>query len=566
MRSALIVAACAAAASAMPHDAIQHKERLLSKLSAVTSKAHPSVAKVAMYAGSAILDARSNEDWLALGSNDSKWCPANSYFEVFPALAAQPSTHNPTVTWQGDGCFTSMTATATITGQSATVTITGTGATSLLCSDLYVVSSLYGITVAEVSALSPSKAVTLTFGSASEATEASINGMRVFLMPCGVIGSVSSIINTVGLFTSTNETTLADTNIDFLRYRGVWPNPSVPFGKQVMVDKKLIRSGSYLAIGKLDGLDPMIMFGTMGRTGHSALAVWRNDDLYVLESTDANPFGKVYWPPPYGIRLTQWDEWVTLAQAADYHVGLLQMTSTYTAAFNETAFWNWFDQVQGMPYGYHTMLFSFLDVTNQNLPQPVVMDFLGPVFNLLDHILPNTTSDVSVFSMFTWGMNKRLGSSCDTFACILDNLVANLQSGNPINSVGAITSIPDSDNWMFGKNYSMVCSQFAAHGWKVGFQNQLPVWQSIIAAEQTPKDNYQMALYDGAFWNNSNCPGGVTEGDQNGVGTYCQLMGEYQLLLNGFNSVPLYAGMNNACSGQWPSFNRCPNGQTSCTC
>jgi len=43
---------------------------------------------------------------------------------------------------------------------------------------------------------------------------------------------------------------------------------------------------------------------------------------------------------------------------------------------------------------------------------------------------------------------------------------------------------------------SMVCSEFAAHGWKTGFAQAFPVWNEIQAGEQTPKDNYQMALYD----------------------------------------------------------------------
>jgi hypothetical protein len=104
----------------------------------------------------------------------------------------------------------------------------------------------------------------------------------------------------------------------------------------------------------------MVMFGTGGVTGHSALAVWRGDQLYVSESTDANPFGPVYWPPPYGIITHKYEDWVPLAVKAGYHVGVLPVTQAYADSFNETAYWNWFESVQGMPYGYHTMLFSFL--------------------------------------------------------------------------------------------------------------------------------------------------------------------------------------------------------------
>jgi hypothetical protein len=43
-------------------------------------------------------------------------------------------------------------------------------------------------------------------------------------------------------------------------------------------------------------------------------AVWEGNTLYVCESTDANPFGKVYWPPPYGLIRHEWSTWVQLAQ------------------------------------------------------------------------------------------------------------------------------------------------------------------------------------------------------------------------------------------------------------
>jgi hypothetical protein len=66
-----------------------------------------------------------------------------------------------------------------------------------------------------------------------------------------------------------------------------------PFNKVTTVNDSSIRSGDYLAIARFDGLDPMVMWGTGGRTGHSAVAVWDQGLLYVVESTDANPFGAV---------------------------------------------------------------------------------------------------------------------------------------------------------------------------------------------------------------------------------------------------------------------------------
>lgn len=37
-----------------------------------------------------------------------------------------------------------------------------------------------------------------------------------------------------------------------------------------------------------------------------------------------------------------------------------------------------------------------------------------------------------------------------------------------------------------------------------------------------------------------------------------QIMGEYDLPLNAYNSVALYENMNNACADQWPNYVRGP--------
>jgi len=42
---------------------------------------------------------------------------------------------------------------------------------------------------------------------------------------------------------------------------------------------------------RLDGLDPMIMYGTGSRSGHSVMALRFDNELYIVESQDA-----WYWP------------------------------------------------------------------------------------------------------------------------------------------------------------------------------------------------------------------------------------------------------------------------------
>ena len=52
----------------------------------------------------------------------------------------------------------------------------------------------------------------------------------------------------------------------------------------VNFDKKTVHSGDFILISRFDGLDPLIMLGAGGRSGHSAVCSWIGDELYVLES------------------------------------------------------------------------------------------------------------------------------------------------------------------------------------------------------------------------------------------------------------------------------------------
>lgn len=499
-------------------------------------------------------------------STDSTYCPHQSYFEVLPARVSQVSTSAPTSTWQGDGCFTSMSATATFSSSGASVTLTGSNPTTLLCSDVYVVTTAYSFAVADVSSLSGSAVATFKSWDTTtqEATDVSLNGLRIYVLPCGLLGSITSILKTASLFTNTNTTSLEESNIDFLTSRGVWPAVTQVYNKTVPFTalKNAVRSGDYISVARFDGLDPVIAFGIGGRTGHSAVAVWEGDELYILESTDVNPFGKVYWPPPYGIIKHEFTAWMTLASSATYHVAVLPLAKQYADAFNETAFWNWYNTVQGMPYGYHTFLYSFLDTFGPqgNLPMPVDDNIPSVIFHQLEQFMKNSTYGTSIFSILTWGMNHRLNTNCATLACNIDVLVNNQLNNRPVKTFMQAAAIPDNDAWKFGANYSMVCSEFAHHAWKAGLSGAFPVFSQIMANEQTPKDNYQMGIYDtvGRF-DETSCPGGLTQGDENGVGTYCQVMGTYQLLLNGYNNYGPYANQNNNCNCQWPSYSRSPS-------
>lgn len=93
----------------------------------------------------------------------------------------------------------------------------------------------------------------------------------------------------------------------------------------------MIQSGDFLAIFRLDGLDPLVMYGSGSHAGHSTMALRFDGELYVVESQDA-----WYWPFP-NIQRNKFSDWIQYARNADYHVSHLPLKPEMRAKFNEEA-------------------------------------------------------------------------------------------------------------------------------------------------------------------------------------------------------------------------------------
>lgn len=69
-----------------------------------------------------------------------------------------------------------------------------------------------------------------------------------------------------------------------------------------------------------------------------------------------------------------WDEWWEFELNKDDsnpHIALLPLHPDMRAKFNETAAWEYAQSMNGKPYGYHNMLFSWIDTINANYPPPL---------------------------------------------------------------------------------------------------------------------------------------------------------------------------------------------------
>lgn len=90
---------------------------------------------------------------------------------------------------------------------------------------------------------------------------------------------------------------------------------------------------------RLDGLDPMIMYGTGSHSGHTVMAHRFNGELYIVESQDA-----WYWPV-HRIQRTRFSEWMKNAENCDFHVVYMPLSDKMRAQYNETAATEFFNTV-----------------------------------------------------------------------------------------------------------------------------------------------------------------------------------------------------------------------------
>lgn len=274
---------------------------------------------------------------------------------------------------------------------------------------------------------------------------------------------------------------------------------------------------------------------------------------------------------------TPYTKWVELALNASYQVALLPLAPAFSSAFDEDAVWQWLEGsngVLGSPYGYSNFLFSVLDRGEawplQSLPFPLDAGMLLPILNMADGLLGpapgnETLTSLTIDTLLVRGLNKRLGTGCPTFACILAAVNSNLAAGlSPSSALGA-AAIPERDEWRYDGSVSFVCSAFAAAAWKAGLNASRLLPAEFTATEQTPIDNVRMAIFDPAYWTLANCPVGLWT-PTDGHGTVCQLMGSDRMPLNAYNTVPLYPRLNQHCGSAWPAYARCADGTSTCEC
>mmetsp|Transcript_32049 Transcript_32049/g.89716 ORF Transcript_32049/g.89716 Transcript_32049/m.89716 type:complete len:553 (+) Transcript_32049:27-1685(+) len=448
--------------------------------------------------------------------------------------------------WKGS-CYEDITATLTANATSGTLEIEAKSKRSPVCTEFYDFGDREAGYLVQLT-FSGKHTISIAQWHEYEFDDVTQNGMKVFLFPMNAAEVAASVLKTVQLFNPDNPNQVED-NVDFLGAKMQWAMQKRPAGRVDLTEEQL-HPGDYLAIMRLDGLDPLIAWGTGGHTGHTAVVLRFPDGLHVCESTDTVGANSswAYFPPPYGICCRPAGQWLDEAENAQFLVAILPLSEENRAQFDNDRAVAWYETVAGSPYGWNNFIFSFFDKLNGNLPVPATPDLMEQAFGIIEPRIP-VDSKGSVYNMVIKGLNHRLNSDCDSLHCIYETI-------DPMGmQLLEVAAIPEQDHWLYESPqcdrkacFSMVCDVFVMRVYQEAGLD-LP----FQATEQTPLDTYRMNLFENDWFKR---PTQCAQADPDLP--YCQVLGAYTLTLNGFNSMAVYPDMNHACPAYAPVYQRTP--------
>lgn len=335
-------------------------------------------------------------------------------------------------------------------------------------------------------------------------------GMNFFIFQNGLLDSLYSLWDTSKLFRG-NEMEIE--NKKFLEQKmkiNLKPSKLKPIPNN-------LKSGDVFLIRRLDGLDPLIMWGTGSHIGHTAVHI----NNYIYESTGENIFGKNYWPPPYGFIRTELNEWINNAKKADYDVVVIRLQEKYSKLLDKNINFinNWWEKNKGTPYGFNNFIWGWIDTKNKNFPEPMSSELFSIIISFMyRHNLAKEKLD----SFIMEPLNKRLQhyfkvKPLGNFTDILEwTYVEKI-------SLYDLWTLSEQDEWLYNNNYSRVCDTFILTLYKLG--GIIP--QEIQITEFSPRDFYLTNLFEDSKE---------------------QFLGKYKIELPYFNSIKLYQNMNTNCS------------------
>jgi len=286
----------------------------------------------------------------------------------------------------------------------------------------------------------------------------------------------------------------------------------------------------------------MLAWAMGSHTGHTTVTLWIDGELYVVESTVNSP----YWPTN-GVQKTPWDLWITQAEKASYNVIHLPLSLEVASKFNTTAAIEFFNSVEGLPYGFHNQFTGWMDTHNHNFPGNLTAELAILLMPFGEWLLQQELALGQTFDFLRQGFNKRLGTSG------LSIVDAYMYAGKKGLSVMDVAVMPEQDAWIFenGKGFkngpSMVCDVLVMRIWKAGgvFGN---LTDSIQGTEFTNWDAYTLNIFDANYKRPSQCVSADPDSQ------FCQLLGKYRMSLPEYNTVQPFPHMREKCPTEPPKY------------
>lgn len=460
------------------------------------------------------------------------------YFNIIPQWRASVKPGG-SGSWEGN-CYAENNAVSTpLEDGKFQITVTSGGKKSLRCYDSYWFITVTGIESVTVD--SEETVVTWTLPEdvkESESWDLGQKGVRVLEFLNDKDTTIANLLETVLLFvpetTQAVDARSASRNVDFMdAYPHMTMSPR-DASSNLPPPAEEVHSGDFFGIIRLDGLDPMLAWGMGSTTGHTTIAMWFEDGLYICESTVTDS----YWPTN-GIQRTPYDTWLQQALDADFNAVHVPLSAEARASFNETAAREFFRETEGLDYGFYNMLWGWVDTVGDNYPclpddyssECLQWALIETLFAVIDRRAP-AVSDL----MWNQAWNHRIGSSglgtSDIYKAAFDQGIDSQ----------IIPTIPEQDTWMYettrdgqpAVGRSMVCCVFVCHMWKAG---GLFGDNEVNCGEFTNVDDYSLAIFD----------------------SYSQILGDYTLTLNEFNSKQMFSHMNEQCASFAPDYERAPD-------
>ena len=399
---------------------------------------------------------------------------------------------------------------------------------SLLCHVSFVVSSGSEVFVKEMWTQGEHL---ITF--APPKTEAEVwdmleRGPRIFMYPISPESVTVNLAETLALFepclTQKVGKIFADLNREFLSaFAGIEMNERDNAPEVLDVPAEMIKNGDTFDIMRLDGLDPMIAWAMGAATGHTAVALWKMDELFICESNALSP----YWPVN-GVQCNPYLDWIEYGRRNGYNVVWAPLAKDKSDSLNITAAWEFVDSMLEVDYGYEVVLTGLIDTLYDNMPcagsdqtmclEPEHLEFL---FTYVERV------SAEAARVFKPAVMQRAGVPFDE--SILEAYYqAHLKGIEP----NEIALIPEQDGWIYettrngemAKSPVMICNVFVCNVWKsAGLFGDID--DQIECGETSVNDNYRLKMY-------STDPPPAFCSNVDPENPLCQLLGHYQLRLD----------------------------------